>query len=219
MTFISDALAMIAGLPRPLLVLVTGALVLGECTIGLGFLVPGEAGLLVASAAVNDLGFFLTLAGTVAACAALGDNIGFWLGRRYRLKMRETKVVRKLGQHHWDRAGTLLRRWGIGAVLLGRFLPVVRTLLPAAAGASGMSYLRFFFSSLIGALAWSATHVGIGWAAGASAKYVESMFGRASWVLAVAIVLVGVGVWFWKRRRPRGQVVTEEQPEDVETAA
>lgn len=220
MTFISDTLAMIAGLPRPLLVLVTGALVLGECTIGLGFLVPGEAGLLVASAAVNDVGFFLTLAGTVAACAALGDNIGFWLGRRYRLKMRETKVVRKLGQHHWDRAGTLLRRWGIGAVLLGRFLPVVRTLLPAAAGASGMSYLRFFFSSLIGAIAWSATHVGIGWAAGASAKYVESLFGRASWVLAIVIVLIGVGVWLWKRRRSRGQVVvTEEQPEDVETAA
>lgn len=220
MTFISDVLAMIAGLPRPLLVLATGVLVLGECTIGLGFLVPGETGLLVASAAVTDLGFFLALAATVAVCAAVGDNIGFWLGRRYRLKMRETKVVRKLGQHHWDRAGALLRRWGIGAVLVGRFLPVVRTLMPAAAGASGMSYPRFAVSSLIGAIGWSATHVGIGWAAGASAKYVESLLGRASWLLAIAIVLVGLGVWVWKRRRPRGQVVTEAQPvEDVETAA
>lgn len=203
MTFISDILAAIAGLPRPLLVLVTGALVLGECTIGLGFLVPGESGLLLASAAVTDLGFFFTLAGAVAVCAASGDNIGYWLGRRYRLKMRETKVVRKLGRHHWDRAGRLLRRWGTGAVLVARFLPVVRTLMPAAAGASGMTYPKFFASSLVGAIAWSGTHVGIGWAAGASAKYVETMLGRASWLVAGSLVLLGVGTWWWRRRRPQ----------------
>ncbi|GAA0520827.1 membrane protein [Saccharopolyspora subtropica] len=222
MTFISDMLALVAGLPRPLLVLVTGALVLGECTIGLGFLVPGETGLLVASAAVTDLGFFLTLAGIVALCAAVGDNIGFWLGRRYRLKMRETKVVRKLGQHHWDRAGRLLCRWGMGAVLVARFLPVVRTLIPAAAGASGMSYLRFFVSSLVGAVAWSGLHVGIGWAAGASAKYVEELLGRTSWVLVVAMIAVGVGIRVWRRRRANREPAEEiaaEARDDVESAA
>lgn len=223
MTFISDVLAVVGGLPKPLLVLVTGALVLGECTLGLGFLVPGESGLLVASAAVTDVGFFIVLASVVAVCAAIGDNIGFWLGRRYRLKMRETKVVRKLGQQHWDRAGKLLCRWGIGAVLVARFLPVVRTLMPAAAGASGMSYGRFFVSSLVGAVAWSATHVGIGWAAGASAKYIEEMLGRASWVLIVLLVAVGVGVWLLRRSRGRRAVVEEERAdgelEDVESAA
>lgn len=221
MTFISDVLAVVGGLPKPLLVLVTGALVLGECTLGLGFLVPGESGLLVASAAVTDIGFFFVLTGVVAVCAALGDNIGFWLGRRYRLKMRETKVVRKLGQHHWDRAGRLLCRWGVGAVLAARFLPVVRTLMPAAAGASGMPYVRFFVSSLVGAIAWSATHVGIGWAAGASAKYIEEMLGRASWVLVVAVVVAGMGVWLWRRGRGRKADVVEaaEVSEDVESAA
>ncbi|MGW5647570.1 DedA family protein [Saccharopolyspora sp. NPDC003752] len=224
MTFISDILAVVGGLPKPLLVLVTGALVLGECTIGLGFLVPGESGLLIASAAVTDVGFFILLASVVAVCAAVGDNIGFWLGRRYRLKMRETKVVRKLGQKHWDRAGELLCKWGVGAVLVARFLPVVRTLMPAAAGASGMSYARFFVSSLIGAIAWSATHVSIGWAAGASAKYIEETLGRASWVLVVVVVLVGVGVWYAKRRRSQRAVATAEAPsggelEDVESAA
>jgi membrane-associated protein len=221
-TFISDILAVVGGLPKPLLVLVTGALVLGECTIGLGFLVPGESGLLVASAAVTDVWFFFVLAGVVAGCAAVGDNIGFWLGRRYRLKMRETKVVRKLGQHHWDRAGRLLRKWGIGAVLLARFLPVVRTLMPAAAGASGMSYGRFCCSSLVGAVSWSVMHVSIGWAAGASAKYVEEMLGQASWILVVLVVLVGVGIWFWRSRARRAAVVaadTDEIRGDVESAA
>lgn len=221
MTFISDVLAAVGSLPKPLLVLVTGALVLGECTIGLGFLVPGESGLLIAAAAVTDLGFFLVLAAVVAVCAAVGDNIGFWLGRRYRWRMRETKVVRKLGQHHWDRAGGLLRRWGIGAVLVGRFLPVVRTLMPAAAGTSGMSYLKFVVSSLVGAIAWSATHVSIGWLAGASAKYVEESLGHASWVLAAVVVAAGGAVWLRRRRRAAKQldVAPEEPAEDVETAA
>lgn len=222
MTFISDILALVGGLPKPLLVLVTGALVLGECTIGLGFLVPGESGLLIASAAVTDVWFFIVLAGVVAVCAIVGDNIGFWLGRKYRLKMRETKVVRKLGQHHWDRAGRLLCKWGGWAVLVGRFLPVVRTLMPAAAGASGMAYPRFFVSSVIGAVAWSATHVSIGWLAGASAKYVEEMLGRASWVLVVLVVVTGLGIWFWRRRRgERAGAVGESKPEneDIESAA
>ncbi|MER7014625.1 DedA family protein [Saccharopolyspora sp. NPDC000359] len=198
----------------------TGALVLGECTIGLGFLVPGESGLLIASAAVTDLGFFFLLASVVAVCAAVGDNIGFWLGRRYRLRMRETKVVRKLGQHNWDRAGNLLRKWGIGAVLLGRFLPVVRTMMPAAAGTSGMSYPKFMLSSLVGAIAWSATHVSIGWLAGASAKYIEDALGRASWVLVAVVVAIGVAVWLKRRRRAAKQAeVAAAEPEDIESAA
>lgn len=205
MSFISDFLAMIAGLPRPLLVVVTGALVLGECTLGLGFLVPGESGLLIASASVTDFGFFLTLSLTVAVCAAVGDSVGYWLGRRYGVRMRETKTVRKLGQRHWDRACRLLCKYGIGAVFVARFLPVVRTLTPVTAGTSGLSYSRFLPASLIGALAWSTMHVGIGWAAGASAKYVEDLLGGASWIVVALLVLVGVGLWLRQRSKRRNR--------------
>ncbi|CAM04896.1 membrane protein DedA with SNARE-associated domain [Saccharopolyspora erythraea NRRL 2338] len=224
MTFISDFLAAIAGLPRPLLVLVTGALVLGECTLGLGFLVPGESGLLIASAAVTDLPFFLTLSATVALCAATGDSIGYWLGRRYGFRIRETKAIRRLGQHRWDRASELVRKYGIGAVLVGRFLPFARTMTPAAAGVSGLGYGRFLATSLIGAAAWSFTHVGIGWGAGASAKYIEQVLGRAGGIVLGALVLAGVGVWLWKRSRARKLEAAAQQqppaePEDVEAVA
>nr|WP_228046306.1 DedA family protein [Saccharopolyspora sp. HNM0983] len=211
-------------MPRPLLILVTGALVLAECTIGVGFLVPGESGLLIASAAVTDTGFFLTLSGIVALCAATGDSIGFWLGRFNRFRLRETKAVRKLGQHHWDRAGRLLRKYGIGAVLVARFLPVVRTLVPAAAGAGGMRYGPFLLASVFGATAWSLTHVGIGWAAGASAKYLEDLLGHASWILAVSLLLIGLAVWYVRRVKRRRAAVAEtrvgaETARDVSEAA
>ena len=221
MTFISDFLATIAGLPRPLLVLVTGALVLGECTLGLGFLVPGESGLLIASAAVTDLGFFLTLSLVVAACAAIGDSIGYWLGRRYGFRIRETKAIRKLGTQHWDRAGELIRKYGIGAVLVGRFLPFARTMTPAAAGVSGLGYGRFLLASLVGATAWSCMHVGIGWTAGASAKYIEQTLGRAGGIVLGALVVIGVGVWLWRRSRNCEQeaVAQVESDADVERVA
>lgn len=208
MSFISDALAAIAGLPRPLLVLVVGALVLGECTVGLGFVVPGESGLLIASASVTSTGFFLVLSLCVAVCAAVGDTIGFWFGRRYGWRMRESRAVRKVGQRYWDQASVMLRRYGIGAVFVARFLPVVRTLTPAAAGSSGLSYARFLPTSLVGAAAWSTLHVGIGWAAGASAKYVEDLLGQAGWLLALVLVLVGVAVWLWRRSRDRRSAAT-----------
>lgn len=203
MSFISDFLALIAGLPRPLLIVVTGALVMAECTIGLGFVVPGESGLLIASAAVTDFGFFLTLSLSVALCAAIGDNIGYWLGRRYGFRFRETKVVRKLGQQHWDRACRLLRRYGIGAVLVARFLPVVRTLTPVAAGTSGLGYARFLPASVIGGFAWSTMHVAIGWLAGASAKLVEDALGTASGFVLLALVLGVLAVWWRRRARAR----------------
>lgn len=214
MSFISDFLALIAGLPRPLLVLVTGALVLAECTVGLGFVVPGESGLLIASAAVTDWGFFFSLSLVVALCAAVGDSIGYWLGRRYGFRFRETKVVRKLGQRHWDRACRLLRRYGIGAVLVARFLPVVRTLTPAAAGTSGLGYAKFLPASLAGAVAWSAMHVSIGWLAGASAKYVEEMLGRASGIVLAVVVLGVLAVWW--RRRTRARRVAELEAKQAE---
>lgn len=221
MSFISDFLALIAGLPRPLLVVVTGALVLAECTVGLGFVVPGESGLLIAAASVTDLGFFATLSLVVAVCAVVGDNIGYWLGRRYGFRFRETKVVRKLGQQHWDRACRLLRRYGIGAVLVARFLPVVRTLTPAAAGTSGLGYARFLPASVIGGLAWSTMHVAIGWLAGASAKYVEEALGAASGFVLVALALGVLAAW-WRRRTKARQAAKAEahEPEpDTEMAS
>ncbi|WP_017974230.1 DedA family protein [Actinopolyspora halophila] len=203
MSVVSELLAAIAGLPRPLLVVVVGALVLGECTLGIGFFVPGESGLLIASAAVTDFGFFLTLSLCVALFAVVGDNIGFLLGRRYGWRMRESAAVRKLGQRHWDRAGEHLRRYGTGAVFIARFLPVVRTLTPAAAGSCGLGYARFLSASLLGGTSWAVLHVSIGWLAGASAKYIEHILGGAGWIALGSLVLIGLVFWLWRRRSGR----------------
>jgi membrane protein DedA with SNARE-associated domain len=76
-----------------------------------------------------------------------------------------------------------------------------RTLVPASAGASDLEYRRFLPASIAGAVCWSALHIGIGSAAGASAKYIESVLGGVSWVLFGALALAGVLYALKKRRK------------------
>ncbi len=205
----------LADLPFALLVVAAGALALGETTIGLGFVVPGESGLLVVSAAVRGVEQFVLVTAVVTACATAGDTIGYLVGRRYGDRLRESRLIARIGQQHWDRAGDLLRRRGAWAVLAARFLPVVRTVTPAAAGAARLPLDRFLPASLVGALAWSALHIGIGASAGAAAREIERALGGAAWVVLAVLVAVGVAVVLVRRRRGHGA----EQPAAVPDGA
>ncbi|NUT90543.1 MAG: DedA family protein [Saccharothrix sp.] len=201
MAFLTDALEGLAGLPQPAVLAVTGALTLAECTLGVGFIAPGESALLLASTTVTSVPRFLVMWLVVSVCAVAGDSIGYYLGRRFGDRLRDSRIVRKLGQEHWDKAGDLLRRRGAWAVFFARFMPVVRTLVPASAGASKLEYRRFLPASIAGAVCWSALHIGIGSAAGASAKYIESVFNGAMWVLMGLAVVVALVVFLRKRRK------------------
>jgi membrane-associated protein len=172
---LTEVLDWLQALPQPALVAATGALMLAECTIGLGFLVPGESGLVIAATTADSVRRFLVLWLVVTACAGLGDSIGFVLGRRYGPRLRDTRLVQRRGLAGWDRATDILRRRGAWAVFLARFLPVVRTLMPAAAGTSGLPYRTFFPAVLAGAACWSAMHIALGAALGEAAKRVDGL--------------------------------------------
>ncbi|MFE2754041.1 DedA family protein [Actinosynnema sp. NPDC059335] len=217
MALLTDALEGLAGLPQPAVLAVTGALTLAECTLGVGFIAPGESALLLAATTVTSVPRFLVMWLVVSVCAVAGDSIGYFLGRRYGDRLRDSKVVRRLGQEHWDKAGALLRRRGAWAVFFARFMPVVRTLVPASAGASKLEYRRFLPASIAGAVCWSALHIGIGSAAGASAKYIESVFNGAMWGLMGIAVVVGVVVALRRRRKAARAAAAE--PRELEEVA
>jgi membrane-associated protein len=199
---VTDILTWLQNLPQPALVGATGALVFLECTIGLGFLAPGESGLLVAATTAHTVPRFLILWAVVTVCATTGDTIGYAIGHRWGPRLRETKLIQKHGVDAWDRATGILHRRGAWAVFVARFLPVIRTLMPAAAGTSGLPFRKFLPAAFAGALCWSALHISIGVALGEAAKKIESLMSTGGFI--VLAVLAAVGVFFvlrWRKKR------------------
>ncbi|WP_344972894.1 DedA family protein [Streptosporangium fragile] len=206
--WIIEALDALRGMPYAVVLPVAALLAFAESGLGVGTLFPGETAVVVlGTAAVGTPRFALMLA-VVGVSVSAGDHVGYWLGRRYGERMRETSAVRRLGVEHWDRALAALRRHGAAAVFLTRLVPVVRTLVPAAAGASRVPYLRFLPASLLGGLVWAGVYVGIGAFAGASARHLESLVGRIGWIV-LAVASAGLAAVLWRRRRQRAAAGTQ----------
>jgi membrane protein DedA with SNARE-associated domain len=112
----------------------------------------------------------------------------------------------------WDKATDILRRRGAWAVFFARFLPVVRTLTPAAAGTSGLPYRKFLPAVVAGAACWSALHISLGAALGEAAKRIEGALNVGGIVLLGAVVLVAIIVMIVKRRRRAKADTAELEP-------
>ena len=201
MALLTDVLDWLQALPQPALVGATGRLVFAECTIGLGFIAPGEAGLLIAATTVDSVQRFLLLWVVVTVCAGLGDSIGFAIGRRFGPRLRHTRLIQRYGAEGWDRATDILRRRGPWAVYFARFLPVVRTLMPAAAGTSGLPYRKFFPAVLAGAACWSAMHVAIGAALGEAAKRIEGLITTGGTYVVIGLAVAVLATLLIRKRR------------------
>jgi membrane-associated protein len=212
---LTDVLEWLRDLPAPAMYAATGGLVLAECTVGLGFIAPGEGGLLLASAVlVTDFPKGLLLWLVVTVCAGIGDSIGYAIGRRFGPSLRETKLIQKYGVDGWDKATGILRKRGAWAVFFARFLPVVRTLTPAAAGTSQLPYRKFLPAVVAGAACWAALHITLGAMLGEAAERVESAMGVGGAVviggLALAVVVMIV---VRKRKKAKTAVVlVSEKP-------
>lgn len=208
---IADFLEWLQNLPQGWLMLGAGLLVFGETCLGLGFIAPGETGLFVLGVTVNSVPEFVLMWAITTACAMLGYSAGYWLGRYFGPKLRNVKFVDKHGGESWDKAVDFLQRRGVLAVMIAIFLPVMRTLVPAAAGAAKLPFAKFLPAAGIAGAAWCALHIGIGAALGESAKWLESAIGNGSWVVLGVIVLAFVTYIVLKRRRKARAAAAEEQ--------
>ncbi|MFI0349554.1 DedA family protein [Actinomadura sp. 9N407] len=206
MEWFVDYVRTLGDLPLVPLLLVGWALAFAESGLGVGSIVPGETAVILLGTAAATPARFVLMMLAVGLGVTAGDHVGYFLGRRYGERMGRTRVVRKLGTRHWDRATDALRHHGAAAVFLTRLVPVVRTLAPAAAGASGLRYARFLPASLAGSLLWAGVYVGIGAFAGASASRLEDLAGRLGLILLGGLAVLVIAWTVLRRRRaPKGE--------------
>jgi membrane protein DedA with SNARE-associated domain len=187
-----------------------------EASAFIGLAVPGEAALLFAGFLAQQGRLSLALAITVAFVGAVaGDSIGYEIGRHGGERLRRTRVGRWIGDERWDSAHRLLQRHGALAVFLGRFLGVVRAMVPAVAGDARLPYLKFLLWNVLGAAAWSTATVLVGYAVGSAYTAVASWLGWGSLALVAVAVIAAIVVKIVRRRQPSSPSPERGQPSSV----
>jgi membrane protein DedA with SNARE-associated domain len=148
----------------------------------------------------------------VATVGALGCNLGsvvaYAAGRRGGRRAVECwgKYV-LLARADLDRADRFFHRFGGGAVLIARMLPVIRTFIAMPAGISGMPLLRFHVYTFVGSWPWCFLLAYVGMILGdqwGSAPWLNHAFRYFDYAIA-ALTLLAVGHFAWKRWRSRNQ--------------
>lgn len=161
-------------------VVVAGLLALAEAMLGVGIVLPGEV-MITGIAASAGTGGRYALIIAVTAGATAGDHINYWLGRSNGDCLGKSRLMQRIGHQHWERAESLIRRHGAWALVISRLLPVVRTLMAAAAGVAGLGYRRFAAASLTGSTLWAVAWVSAG-------DVVRAVLDQ-TWALFVALVV------------------------------
>ena len=127
-----------------------------ESGIPVGFFLPG-ASMIFTAGLLASQGFFnpWILIPLITIAAILGDNTGYWIGRKLGVRLFLRPDSRFFKHRHLERAKRFYDAYGTRAILFGRFVPIVRTFAPIVAGIVAMNYRAFIIYNIMGALGWA----------------------------------------------------------------
>ena len=176
-------------------------IVFAESGLLLGFFLPGDSLLLTAGVLAQQGKF--SLAGVVLAVAlgaVVGDSTGYLIGRRFGPGVFSRQDSRLFRPEYVTRTQAFFERHGGLALILARFVPVVRTVAPTLAGVGRMPYARFLTCNIAGGALWAVTVPALGyWLGGLIPNldhYILLVVGAA-----VLLSLIPVGLELRKLRR------------------
>lgn len=174
-----------------------------------GFFLPGDSLLVTAgifaAAGVIPLPWLLL---PVMACAIVGDQIGYWIGRSAGKALYQRENSFFFRKSHLERAHAFYEKYGGRAVIFARFVPIIRTFCPPVAGAALMPYSRYLAFDIVGGVLWVGTMILGGFFLGRS---VPNIGQRIHYVIA-AVVVVSLMPAVIGILRARG-AATNRQPE------
>jgi membrane-associated protein len=129
--------------------------VFAESGLLIGFFLPGDTLLLTAGvlASQGSFNLWVLLIG-LTLMAILGDSTGYFLGYKYGRKIiaKENSMLAK--SDYLKKSEVFFKKWGSWAIVLARFVPVVRTFVPTIAGIAKMPYKTFLLFNVLGGVFW-----------------------------------------------------------------
>lgn len=131
------------------------AIVFAESGLFFGFFLPGDS-LLFTAGFLASQGYFslpILIVG-LAIAAVAGDGVGYWFGKNFGRRLFQREDSFWFHRKHLDTAHEFYEKHGGKAIVLARFLPVVRTFVPIVAGMALMTYPKFLTFNVVGGIGW-----------------------------------------------------------------
>lgn len=163
------------------------AIVFIETGFFVGFFLPGDSLLVTAGilAAAHKIPLMYLLF-PVMLCAIAGDQIGYWIGRTAGPAIYRKEDSFLFRRSHLQRAHDFYEKYGGRAVILARFVPIIRTFCPPVAGAAKMPYSRYLIFDIFGGIFWVGTMILGSYFLG---SLIPNIAQRIHYVIAVVILL------------------------------
>ncbi len=169
-----------------------------ESTPVIGTFTPGTLFLLffgyLAGQGYGDLGLYILF---ITLGAITGDIIAYLLGKYGKRFFKEHNKILKLG--HLEKGREFFSKHGGKSVFFGRFVGVVRPMVPLIAGSVGMSWRKFLTWNILSAVLWGSLYTMLGYFFGVNFRYIDDIVSNIGLFLTICLA-VGALI-YWKRER------------------
>jgi membrane-associated protein len=190
-------------------------IIFAETGLFIGFFLPGDSllfitGMIIAAARNNpfptenhpvNLVFWIIL---LTIAAILGNMVGYWFGKKSGPLLFERKESWLFKRKHLENAHDFYEKRGGVAIIVARFLPVVRTFAPIVAGVVHMTYQKFVVYNVIGAICWIASLTTLGYLLGDNQWIKEQLEWIVLGLILVTTLPVAFKIFFKKKKKPSG---------------
>jgi membrane-associated protein len=171
-------------------------------------LLPGDSllfavGLLAASTGKLDIQIVIPL---LIGAALLGDNVNHYAGKHFSKFVKSREQILFFKREYITRTEAFYEKHGGKAVIIARFVPIIRTIAPFVAGAGSMKYSRYIIFCIIGATFWVTSITLAGYFLGSN-EWVKHHFEQ----VVLGIVLVSFMPMVWQFAR----VKLQKQPQSI----
>ena len=186
------------------------AIVFSETGLLVGFFLPGDsllvtAGIFASPHAVGGQLFDpVVLTVSLVIAAILGDQLNYVLGRKTGDVVYSRPDGRLIKRHHFEQARVFYEMRGPSAIVIARFVPILRTFVPFIGGVAKMNYRRFVAYNIVGGTVWVVSLVSLGYVVGMT-PLAAKLHRVIVVVIAVSLLPLVYGAWKqWRATRTVG---------------
>jgi membrane-associated protein len=179
-------------------------IIFAECGLLIGFFLPGDSllfvtGLFIAQGFISMNIWVGAILLTIAAI--VGNAVGYWIGKKAGPALFRKPDSKLFKREYVEKTGYFFEKYGARAIVMARFVPIVRTFITAMAGMGGMNFRRFITFSAIGGVIWAGGITILGYFLG-NIEFVKKNI-ELILLLVILISVIPIVMEWIKHRRQR----------------